>query len=178
MRIQFNSLLKRLRPLLALLLLPVLAELTSPTFAQVSTTCSSTVTTSAGSPMSLRLNSTADPNGVCRPVDSPTDLVPGASVPACYSGAEQTPDGYTLNHLTNCTVCTPGQSGCNIYFPPPSPIIIYPVVPPDYPIPPYWVPDYPNPWDPWNPWNPWHPWDPGGLPPDFMPDMPPPPPMM
>jgi hypothetical protein len=161
---------------LAPLCLIALIGVVTPTFAQVATTCSNFGSTSAGTPLRLHLNSTADPHGNCVSASSSGSLTPGAVVAGCYDGTEQTPDGFTLDVLTTCTVCQPGQAGCFTYSPPlPTPST--------FPIPPGYFPPY-DPYDPYDPYNPFNPYDPlspyyidpGSLPPDYwFPDIGPPP---
>ena len=159
MRSESTSHVRFLRPLFALLLLAAFAELASPTFAQVRSTCAPTFTTSEGSPLNLYLNANVDLAGRCRPVSDAPPLQPGDVVPGCYSGSERTPDGYTLNSQTTCTVCAEGQPGCNVYLPPPNPPPFFPYTEPP-PIHAFYDPyDFRSPYDPYNPWHAYDPWD-------------------
>ena len=158
-----------------LLLLFTFAGLSSPAFAQVSSTCGPTTPTASGTPLNLYLNATVRIDGTCEYSNSSTPLAPGAIVPGCYSGTEQS-SGYTLNAQTSCIVCT-GGPGCFVFLPPPNPITPVtdpsllpplptfpaptgPIVPDIGPPPPpigayYWDPS-----DPWNPYpnDPWYWW--------------------
>jgi len=164
MRYEAKSHVKFLRPFFALLLLAAFAALASPTFAQIRSNCAATFTTSSGAQLNLYLDATVDPlTGKCKPDNDARPRQPGDVVPGCYHGTERTQDGYTLNHLTDCTVCAEGQPGCNVYLPPagpPPPIIVDPsiMLPPIHAF--YDPYGSGSPYDPYNPMHPYDPWDP------------------